>query len=142
MALTLTFNQPGIPAGDLDRGRTDILTTDAGGGRAPLISIEIGDVPPGSVVLVQALDEPPSSSPLLTQVSDALWTLEFNAGAWGPFRIQATASIGTEVVSSVTRRISVRSPTFHLAYPSLSERYDPNAHLVPTVPSVQLTEMN
>ncbi len=142
MALTLTFNQPGIPAGDLDRGRTDILTTDAGGGRAPVVTIDIGDVPAGSVVLVQAIDEPPASSPLLTQVSDTHWTLEFNAGAWGPFRIQATASIGTEVVSSVTRRISVRSPTFHLAYPALSERYDPNAHLVPTVPSVQLTEMN
>ena len=142
MALTLTFNQPGIPAGDLDRGRTDILTTDAGGGRSPVVTIDIGDVPAGSVVLVQAIDEPPASSPMLTQVSDTHWTLEFNAGAWGPFRIQATASIGTEVVSSVTRRISVRSPTFHLAYPALSERYDPNAHLVPTVPSVQLTEMN
>jgi hypothetical protein len=142
MALTLTFNQPGIPAGDLDRGRTDILTTDAGGGRSPVVTIDIGDVPAGAVVLVQAIDEPPASSPMLTQVSDTHWTLDFNAGAWGPFRIQATASIGTEVVSSVTRRISVRSPTFHLAYPALSERYDPNAHLVPTVPSVQLTEMN
>ena len=145
MALTLTFDQvdAGIPAGSVDRGRTDIKSTGAvAATRAHTVTITVGNIPTGALVDVVLLDEPPNSNPLLTQLAPETWTLEFDIGCWGPFRVRVTATASGQVVSSVTRRISIRSPGYHIDYPGLAERYDPNATLVPTVPSVELTEMN
>lgn len=136
MALTLTFNQAGLPLGAVDRGRTDILANETP------VTITVGSIPDGSLVELTILDEPPGSSPSLSSSSPADWTLTFAAACWGPFRIRATATIGQDVVSAVTRRISIRSPELGIDYPALAERTDPNATSVPTVPSVQLTEMN
>ena len=145
MAITLTFDQPGagIPAGGIDRGRTDIKSTGAiAATRAYPVTITVGSIPTGALVDVVLLDEPPNSNPLLTELAPETWTLEFDVGCWGPFRVRVTATASGEVVSSVTRRISIRSPGYHIDYPGLAERFDPNATAVPTVPSVQLTEMN
>jgi len=143
--ITLTFDQAGagIPAGSVDRGRTDIKSTGAiAATRAYPVTITIGNIPPTSTIDVLLLDEPPNSNPLLTQLSSETWTLEFDVGCWGPFRVRVTATINDAVVASVTRRISIRSPGYHIAYPALSERTDPNATAVPTTPSVEITEMN
>ena len=145
MAITLTFDQPdaGIPAGAVDRGRTDIKSTGAiAATRAYPVTITVGSIPTGALVDVVLLDEPPNSNPLLTELAPETWTLEYDVGCWGPFRVRVTATASGEVVSSVTRRISIRSPGYHIDYPGLAERYDPNATLVPTVPSVEQTEMN
>ena len=145
MAITLTFDQvdAGIPAGSVDRGRTDIKSTGAvAATRAHTVTITVGNIPTGALVDVVLLDEPPNSNPLLTQLAPETWALEFDIGCWGPFRVRVTATASGQVVSSVTRRISIRSPGYHIDYPGLAERYDPNATLVPTVPSVELTEMN
>jgi len=145
MSITLTFNQDGagIPAGSVDRGRTDIKSTGAiGDPRAYPVTITIGNIPATATVDVLLLDEPPESNPLLTELAPETWQLEFDVGCWGPFRVRVTATIADAVVGSVTRRISIRSPGYHIDYPALAERYDPNATAVPTVPSVELTEMN
>jgi hypothetical protein len=145
MAITLTFDQPGsgIPSGSIDRGRTDIKNTGpVGSPRAHPVTITVGSIPPAALVDVVLLDEPPGANPLLTELAPDTWTLEFDVGCWGPFRVRVTATASGDVVSSVTRRISIRSPGYHIDYPGLAERYDPNATLVPTVPSVELTEMN
>lgn len=145
MALTLTFDQPdaGIPAGEVDRGRTDLVTDGfAEAERAYVLMIAVGGVPDGSTADLALLDEPPNSNPLLTQVSPTLWHLEFDKGAWGPFRFRARALSSGSVLSSVTRRCSVRSPRLDLQYPANAERIDPNASNVASAPSVALTEMN
>jgi hypothetical protein len=145
MAITLTFDQPdaGIPAGSVDRGRTDIKSTGAiGSPRAHPVTITVGNIPTAALVDVVLLDEPPGANPLLTELAPETWRLEFDVGCWGPFRVRVTATASDAVVSSVTRRISIRSPGYHIDYPGLAERYDPNATAVPTVPSVEITEMN
>ena len=145
MAITLTFDQPdaGIPAGSVDRGRTDIKSTGPiGSPRAHPVTITVGNIPTAALVDVVLLDEPPGANPLLTELAPETWQLEFDVGCWGPFRVRVTATASDAVVSSVTRRISIRSPGYHIDYPGLAERYDPNATAVPTVPSVEITEMN
>jgi hypothetical protein len=145
MALTLTFDQPdaGIPAGVTDRARTDLVTSGFGEtGRAYLVLITIGGVPDGATADLVLLDEPPSSNPLLTQISPTLWRLEFDTGAWGPFRFRCRAISSGTVLQSVSRRCSVRSPKLALQYPANAERVDPNASITASVQSVALTEMN
>lgn len=145
MALTLTFDQPdaGIAAGVVDRARTDLVTLGAAESeRAYGVLITVGGVPDGATADIALLDEPPGSNPLLTPVSPTVWRLEFTKGAWGPFRVRARAISSGAVLSSVTRRCSVRSPKLGFQYPSNAERIDPNASLVASVQSVALTEMN
>jgi hypothetical protein len=142
MALTLTFNQEFLPPGGTDQGRTDIYSDIGAAGRAHAVQIGVAGIPDGSTIELVLLDEPPGASPLLTQLSQELWTLDFLLGCWGPFRIRCNAVVGGVVVDSVTRRISIRSPGYALQYPALAERTDPNAQLVATVPSIDLTEMN
>jgi len=142
MALTLTFNQEFLPPGGNDQGRTDIYSDVGAAGRANAVQISVGGIPDASTIELVLLDEAPGSSPLLTQLSPELWTLDFLLGCWGPFRLRCNAVVGGVVVDSVTRRISVRSPGYALQYPALSERTDPNAQLVATVPSIDITEMN
>jgi len=144
MALTLTFDQSGAgtPAGQPDRARTDIVSTGPTGTRAHAVTITIAGIPATATADITLLDEPPASNPLLTQLSPTQWTLVFDKACYGPFRVRSRASIGTTVVASVARRISIRSPTLGIAYPALAERTDPNAQAVATAPSVALTEMN
>jgi hypothetical protein len=143
-ALTLTFDQvdAGIPAGQLDRARTDIVSTGPVEGRAYAVTISIGGIPDGATADLTLLDEPPDSNPLLTQDSPTAWTLQFDQGCWGPFRVRCRAVSNGAVVASVTRRCSIRSPLLGLEYPANAERTDPNANLVASVASVELTEMN
>jgi hypothetical protein len=143
--LTLTFDQPdaGIPAGVVDRARTDISSAAVGDSpRAAEVIITIGGIPDGATCDVVLLDEPPGSNPLLTQDSATQWRLAFDAGCWGPFRIRCRAVVSNVVVQSVVRRISIRSPHLSMQYPANAERTDPNATKDATVQSVQLTEMN
>lgn len=142
--LTLTFDQPGagIAAGQTDRARTDIKSTGPTGTRAYPITITVGGVPDGASADVALLDEPPSSNPTLTPVSPTTWSLTFDKGAWGPFRVRARALSSGAVLASVTRRISIRSPILGFQYPANAERTDPGATSVATDPSVALTEMN
>lgn len=142
--LTLTFDQPGagIAAGQNDRARTDIKSTGPTGSRAYPITITVGGVPDGASADVALLDEPPSSNPTLTPVSPTTWSLAFDKGAWGPFRVRARALSSGAVLASVTRRISIRSPILGFQYPANAERTDPGATSVATDPSVALTEMN
>lgn len=145
MALTLTFDQPdaAIPAGVVDRARTDLVPAGfAESERAYVVMITVGGVPDGATADLALLDEPPSSNPLLTPVSPTVWRLEFDKGSWGPFRVRARATSGGAVLSSVTRRCSVRSPKLSLQYPANAERIDPAATSVSSVQSVALTEMN
>lgn len=142
--LALTFDQvdAGIPAGIEGRARTDIASTGPEGARAYPVQILVTNIPVGATAIVSLLDEPPNSNPLLTQLDEENWTLEFDKGAWGPFRVRVVALNGGNVVASVARRISIRSPVLSLAYPANAERTDPNATSTPTVQSVALTEMN
>lgn len=144
MALTLTFDQTGagIPAGQVDRARTDIVSTGPVGTRAYPVQITIGSVPVGATADLALLDEAPGSNPLLEQVDATHWTLTFDKDCWGPFRVRSRANRDGQVLESVVRRISIRSPRRGMHYPALSERTDPGATSVPTVPSVALTEMN
>lgn len=144
MGLSLTFDQTGagIPAGQVDRARTDIVSTGPAGTRAYPVQITIGSVPVGATADLALLDEAPDSNPLLEQVDATHWTLTFDKDCYGPFRIRSRANRDGVVVESVVRRITIRSPRLSLQYPALSERTDPGATNVPTVPSVALTEMN
>ncbi len=142
--LNLTFDQPGagIPAGIADRARTDLVSTGPGGGRAYEVQITIAGVATGATADIVLLDEPPGANPLLTQLSDEQWKLEFDAGCWGPFRVRCRAMLSGRVLESVTRRVSIRSPQLHMDYPALGERTDPSATAIATAPSTALTEMN
>lgn len=140
--LTLTFDQDGLTAGIVDRARTDLVSTGTEGGRAIPLQIAIGGVPDGATADIELLDEPPGANPLLTQLTDTTWKLEFDPDVWGPFRVRARAVNSGRVVASVTRRVSIRSPGVGIAYPANAERVDPNASAVASVTSVALTEMN
>jgi hypothetical protein len=141
-ALTLTFDQTGLTPGVVDRARTDISSLASESGRAFPVTITIDGIPDAATADIELLDEPPSSNPLLTQVSATVWRLEFDAGVWGPFRVRCRAVNSGRVVASVTRRISIRSPNVGIAYPANAERIDPGASSVASAPSVALTEMN
>lgn len=142
IALTLTFDQAGLTPGIEDRARTDIVSTASEGGRALPITITIGGIPDGATADLELLDEPPGSNPLLTQVDEQTWRLDFDPGVWGPFRVRSRAVNSGRVVASVARRISIRSPSVGIAYPANAERIDPNATSDASVESVALTEMN
>lgn len=142
--LTLTFDQSpaGIPAGVVDRGRTDLVSTGPAGTRAYTVTLTVGSIADASTVDMQILDQPPSSNPVLTQLTSSTWSLVFDKAVYGPFRIRARAVRGGQVVDSVVRRASIRSPSLGLAYPANAERFDPDPAFLPTTNSVRLTEMN
>jgi hypothetical protein len=127
-----TINQIGLPAGTLDRARTDGLITgakvtlDASAGGGNTFRFDLLWVPP---------DDTTSVPSLVVTANPAIWEYFPTAGVPGEHRIQLTVDEGLRTEEVVIRTFAIRTPNLGLVIPAFNTKADKNASLILDGPS-------
>lgn len=116
MAATIKFDQTGLPAGDNNRSRSDIVAGTA---------VTITNVSPGTVNTLELLWKPPDDDTAVITGSSPAWQIVPKAGVYGTYRVKLTVD-GVVNIKTFT----VRSPRLGLAVFAANEKADPTASLI------------